>query len=237
MSFKTLPFERVQEKYRLKRLIELLPSNLNNSSCVLEVGPGISPVFSHINSNVTIDVIEPLQEFYRENLDLSQGARNVRVWNQTIEQFINNNAKKKFDLAILSSVLHELEDPRNVLLQLYNLLKADGQLVVIVPNNQSIHRLISKIKNSKHNLNELTKTEIRMQQTISFSPDSLTQLLTEVGFNTVSTITSFIKPLPHQDMENAVNSGIIRIEHLDLLFDISQLLDGYGSEIFGVAKK
>ena len=143
----------------------------------------------------------------------------------------------KFDLAILSSVLHELEDPRNVLLQLYNLLKADGQLVVIVPNNQSIHRLISKIKNSKHNLNELTKTEIRMQQTISFSPDSLTQLLTEVGFNTVSTITSFIKPLPHQDMENAVNSGIIRIEHLDLLFDISQLLDGYGSEIFGVAKK
>jgi hypothetical protein len=38
-------------------------------------------------------------------------------------------------------------------------------------------------------------------------------------------------------MTNAVNSGVIKSKDLDFLYDISSLLDGYGSEIFGVASK
>jgi SAM-dependent methyltransferase len=236
-DFKNLSFERIQESYRLKRLIELIPSNLNESSHVLEVGPGINPVFLHIQSEVNFDVIEPIKEFYHKNLDLIQNPKIVKIWNQTIEEFINENAQKKFDLVILSSVLHELENSKTVLLQLYNLIKKNGHVIIVVPNNKSVHRLISNDKNSHNDLNQLTNTEIQMQQTTSFSPKSLKQLLTESGFNDISVVTSFIKPMPHQSMENAMHSGAITMQHLDFLYDISQLLEGYGSEIFGVATK
>jgi SAM-dependent methyltransferase len=236
-DFKALPFERIQEKYRLKRLVELLPKNLSSLSYVLEVGPGINPAFLHITGKATIDVLEPINELYIQNLALSKSMKNVKVWNQTAEKFIYENSEKKYDLVILSSVLHELESPKEVIVQIYNLLRSEGMLIIIVPNNQSVHRLISKEKNANVKLTELTSTEILMQQTSSFSPESLLNLLNLAGFSRINVITSFVKPLPHQGMTNAVNSGVIKSNNLDFLYDISSLLDGYGSEIFGVASK
>jgi SAM-dependent methyltransferase len=236
-DFKMLPFERIQEKYRLKRLVELLPKNLSSLSYVLEVGPGINPAFLHITGEATIDVLEPINELYIQNLALSKSMKKVKVWNQTAEKFIYESSEKKYDLVILSSVLHELESPKEVIVQIYNLLRSDGMLIIIVPNNQSVHRLISKEKNANVKLTELTSTEILMQQTSSFSPESLINLLNLVGFSRINVLTSFVKPLPHQGMTNAVNSGVIKSKDLDFLYDISSLLDGYGSEIFGVASK
>jgi SAM-dependent methyltransferase len=207
-DFKMLPFERIQEKYRLKRLVELLPKNLSSLSYVLEVGPGINPAFLHITGEATIDVLEPINELYIQNLALSKSMKKVKVWNQTAEKFIYESSEKKYDLVILSSVLHELESPKEVIVQIYNLLRSDGMLIIIVPNNQSVHRLISLIN-----------------------------LLNLVGFSRINVLTSFVKPLPHQGMTNAVNSGVIKSKDLDFLYDISSLLDGYGSEIFGVASK
>jgi hypothetical protein len=138
---------------------------------------------------------------------------------------------------ILSSVLHEIPKPEIILDKIYNILEVGGLFFVVVPNNQSVHRLVGEKIGITKSLDELTETERTMQQFSSYSPILLKNQLENHGFKVVEIATNFIKPLPHAGMQEAIDNSLISDDDLEFLYRISGLMPEFGSEIFGIAVK
>ena len=235
--FNQLPFERTQEKFRKRKILDLLSHHKADGGNLLEVGPGFNPLFPVLKTFKSSVVLEPIFEIYNQLTNSYKQNSKLKIVNSALEKYISENPNKKFDTVILSSVLHEIPNPDFILKLIHGILEVGGILFVVVPNNQSLHRLIGERMGIINSLTELTKTEKLMQQTSSFSPQRLTNQLESHGFKIKEVITSFIKPLPHAKMQKAMDDSLLSEEDLEFLYKISVFMPDFGSEIFGVAVK
>jgi hypothetical protein len=235
-KYQNLGFETVQERYRFKRLAELLNDlkDLQDFHNILEIGPGSNSVHTAFTEFESYIILEPISLFF-DSIDIENPK--VIVKNETIESFLQDNPESKFDLVVLSSVLHELENPKQFLLDLANRITLTTKIVVVVPNNISLHRIIGDFEGFEKSGPHLTETERRMQQVVSFSTDSLGEFAADAGFKVARVFTSFVKPLPHSKMNDLQQSGSLSDSDLDYLYSISNLFNPYGSEIFAVLEK
>jgi hypothetical protein len=235
-KYQNLGFETVQERYRFKRLRELLVQlkDLQNFQNILEIGPGSNSAYSIFTEFDSYTILEPISLFF-ESLDIQNPK--VIVKNETIESYLRANPKSKFDLVILSSVLHELENPKLFLLELANRISLTTKIVIVVPNNTSLHRVIGEFEGFEKSGPFLTETERRMQQVLSFSTDSFAKFAADTGFKVAHIFTSFVKPLPHFKMNALQQGGSLTDSDLDFLYSISEIFNPYGSEIFAVLEK
>lgn len=237
IQFNQLPFERIQEKFRKRKILDLIDRHNVEVGKLLEVGPGINPLFPFLGKFDYTVALEPINEIYRWLLESHNNKSNVEIVNSDLEKFIAHNNKDRFDMVILSSVLHEIPNPEIILEKIYDILKVGGLFFVVVPNNQSVHRLVGEKIGITKSLNELTETERTLQQYSSYSPKILTNQLENHGFKVIEIATCFIKPLPHAGMQEAIDSSLISDDDLEFLYRISSLLPDFGSEIFGIAAK
>ena len=235
--FNQLPFERTQERFRKRKILELLSHHKHNVGKLLEVGPGLNPLFPMVKTSESGVVLEPISDIHDQLKQLYNKDSKFKILNCRLEEYITENPKDKFDTVILSSVLHEIPNPEIMLKLIYKILEVEGTLFVVVPNNQSLHRLIGEKMGKLKSLTELTDTEKLMQQSTSYSPQHLVNQLKSQGFEIGEVITSFIKPLPHAKMQEALEGSLISEDDLNFLYKISSLLPDFGSEIFGVAIK
>jgi len=237
-NFHTLPFERTQELYRKRKILEIARNTHHKIGDLLEVGPGLMPLFPELTEVKKVVLLEPLRPIYKDLLFKFQNHENVSIFPCLLKD-LRSELKPgfKFNTVILSSVLHELDEPSLALELIHSSLQKSGKLFIVVPNNQSIHRLVGERMGIVSKLDELSGTEVLMQQTQSFSPKTLRSLLASSGFEQIEISTNFIKPLPHRQMQIALQKGIINNEELDFLYSLSEFLPDFGSEIFAVATK
>ncbi len=235
-QYRKLPFESVQEKYRIKRLLEVLNrlKQSQNFSNILEVGPGVNPVFEQFASFNSYTIIEPIK-YFSELLEVKNSK--IVVINQTLEDFLDSDRDLKFDLVILSSVLHETVNPDLILKKLVQATTQYSKIVVVLPNNISLHRIIGEFAGIQKAGPYLTDTERRMQQGISYSTDTFTLAAQKAGLKVLEIFTSFIKPFPHFKMHELQLSGEISDSDFESLYSLSKLLQPYGSEIFAILGK
>ncbi len=232
-----LPFERTQEKFRKRKILDLLSHHKADVGNLLEVGPGFNPLFPVLKTLKSSIVLEPIFEICNQLTNSYIQTSRLKIINSGLEEYISENPNKKFDTVILSSVLHEIPNPEFILKLIHRILEVGGILFVVVPNNQSLHRLIGEKMGVINSLTELTKTEKLMQQSSSYSPQHLANQLESHGFKIKEVITSFIKPLPHATMQKAIDDSLFSEEELEFFYKMSALLPDFGSEIFGVAVK
>jgi 2-polyprenyl-3-methyl-5-hydroxy-6-metoxy-1,4-benzoquinol methylase len=236
-QFNRLPFERTQEKFRKRKILELISRHKAEEGKLLEVGPGLNPLFPSLDTFDYRTTLEPITEIYQW-LTSSHGQKpKLQIINSDLEKFISSNAEERFDTIILSSVLHEIPNPEVALKMIYSTLKVGGHLFVVVPNNQSVHRLTGERIGIAKSLNYLTETERIMQQFSSYSPQALADQIEKHGFRIKEIVTNFIKPLHHAAMQEAIDKSLLSEEDLEFLYKLSELMPGFGSEIFGVATK
>ena len=236
-EFQKLPFERIQEKFRRRRLLHLLKSyNIPEAKRVLEVGPGFRSLFLDSSSQGTVTILEPIKALADE-IESAFGSRNVVVLNQTLEKFGESVEDNQFNVIIMSSNLHEVNDDKKALKIAYRILEKDGLIFIVVPNNKSIHRLIGVDMELLMSQESLTKTEIIMQQKRNYSPHSLSQKLVKTGFMIDQVFTSFVKPLTHLQMQTGLENTQITEDMLEQLYNLSEIFNPYASEIFIVGKK
>ena len=234
-----LPFEKTFEIYRHKKIIELLASiNIEKSKSLLEIGPGPNPIFNNLKKFEIVHALEPIRDFYHLNIDLFSEKRSVKFFNLTLEEFYESNDKSAgYDLILLSSVLHEMPNYTRALEQCFSMLNHGGKIVIVVPNNRSLHRLIGEQKGVHPTGESLTKTEITMQQSASFSTQSLQVELEKTGFKTLTINTEFIKIFPHKMMQDLLDKKILNEKILDFFSETSSLLPEHGAEIFYTGTK
>ncbi len=205
---------------------------------ILEIGPGLNPIFSNLTEYEIVHVLEPIESLYLLNKKKIKNKPSIYIFNSTLEEFLNNSNKcSTYDLIVLSSVLHEIPAYRQALEECHSLLTKNGKIIIVVPNNKSLHRLIGA-QNGLHPIGEkLTKTELTMQQIMSFSPESLEFELKEFGFETVLIKTEFIKIFPHAVMQELFNQSTLNEEILNFFSISSPFLPNLGAEIFYLGKK
>jgi SAM-dependent methyltransferase len=195
-------------------------------------------IIDHMTVHRAVSVFKILDINQQKDIIKELPARKTaKILNEDLDTFCKSVLTPKFDLVILSSVLHELLNPLQELSKIKSLLKSNGLLFIVTPNNQSIHRLLGVFLGILDNTSSLTSTEIKMQQYNNFSVSSLGDLLNELNFTIDLGITSFLKPHTHAQMQAWVDEGVLTKTKLESLYELSGIFEPYNSEIFVLARK
>ena len=233
-QYSALPFEAIQLKYRralvLREIKRIAPKRL------LEIGCGELPLFTHLSDDIEITVLEPAAEFASNACQLSKGRNRVNIVQSYVEEF--NPVKTDFDMIVLSSVLHEVNDPAAMLASVLRLCGPSTVLHVVVPNARSLHRLLAVAMGLIPEPGVQSDTQRTMQQRATiYDADSLRGELAQAGFEIAECGSLFVKPFTHAQMQRLVDEGFMTPTMLDGLDKLMNWLPEFGSEIWANARK
>jgi hypothetical protein len=234
-DYEALPFESIQLRYRRRKVLEVL-ARLKPAS-VLEVGCGLLPLFLDYDLPGTMHVVEPAARFHANALDKAKGRNNVSVHLGTLQKVAPTLAAQSFDCIVISSLLHEISEPGELLAAALALSSTTTTLHVNVPNAGSFHRLLALEMGLIASTHELSSTQKRMQQSSTYDVDSLSALLDRAGFNVVESGSFLLKPFTHAQMAALQEQGILTDLMLDGLYAMTRHLPGMGSEIYVNARR
>ncbi|OBK96475.1 hypothetical protein A5645_08520 [Mycobacterium asiaticum] len=204
---------------------------------LLEVGCGLRPLFTDLDPGIDVTVIEPSADFASNARELAAGHQTSKVVEATLEQAPVDLRQGGFDLIVLSSLLHEVDEPQQLLLALHPHCHIDTVVHINVPNAHSIHRLLAVEMGLLDDPFELSSTQKHMQQRSTLDLSGLAELLGEQGFEVQSSGSYFVKPFTHAQMQDLCDAGFLTEAHLEGLFRLSRRMPEFGSEIYINAKR
>jgi SAM-dependent methyltransferase len=226
-DYAELPFERIAETFRRRRIISDIERR-DGIRRILEVGCGYKSIFSDLDNTYGGTIVEPVSAFLERQRSL-QGRCGLFL--STLEN-LDPLVFESHDCVLLSSILHEVENPVALLRHSLKFLRKDGFVICVVPNGLSIHRFIGQQKGIIDDLTSVSDTQKKMQQRAAvFTPSSLRDLVTSAGVSVVEHSTFFPKLLSHAQMQHSYDQGLLTDEFLEILDRLSEECDPSGSEI------
>jgi SAM-dependent methyltransferase len=237
-DFDALPFERIMETFRVKKIKEIASTiQLSDVRQILEIGPGYNSLADTLWQNSQWTLLEPSKDLFALNVKKFESRTNVQILNHSLEEYLATLGENRFEMVLLSSVLHELDSPIEALRQIHHCLPVGSKMLIVVPNNQSVHRQFGVTLDILKDTNSQTSTEKLMQQKANYSISSLDELLVLAGFKSVYTCTSFVKPHTHKQMQEWVDSKRLSSDDLDHLYNLSFAFHPFNAEIFMMVEK
>lgn len=218
-----------QMKFRRRKVLEIINSTKHDN--ILEIGCGLDSIGKYIDNYEKIYIVEPIQRFCKKaEMDLQND--NIKIINGLFEEKAHLLMNQKYDMIIVSSLLHELEDPRGFLLLLKNICQKDTLVHVNVPNKLSIHRILAFESGIIGSTNDLSGRNVLLQQNKVYDIDTISKLISEVGGVIRDKGTYFIKPFSHSQMEKCIEMSIINENILEGFYNIASYFPENGSEIY-----
>jgi 2-polyprenyl-3-methyl-5-hydroxy-6-metoxy-1,4-benzoquinol methylase len=233
-DYASLPFEQTQAAFRRRRIIEHLERF--RPARILEVGCGEEPLFLHYQACEALHVVEPAARFHEHAEQLARGRAGVQVHLGTLEALAGSLASVGFDCIVLGSVLHEAQDPAALLNAVHTLCGASTTVHVYVPNARSLHRLLALEMGLIADIHEVSATQQRMQQSVTYDAELLTKALRKAGFTVEETGSFFIKPFTHAQMAGLQAGGMLDARMLEGLYGLGRHLPEHGSELYAIAR-
>ena len=117
--------------------------------------------------------------------------------------------EQKFDTIIMSHVLEHIEYPVNVLTKFKKWLTPGGILIVVVPNAQSIHRIVAVKMGILKTAYELNVRDQALGHYRVYDTESLNRDISAAGFTVGSSGGSFLKPLSNTQIEKSWSTEMI----------------------------
>jgi SAM-dependent methyltransferase len=122
----------------------------------------------------------------------AKSVHHIETFHGTVDAFLATGTKAEFDLVTLLNVLEHLKDPSAVLLQLRQLLRNDGILVVGVPDAR-LHTALGEARRRLGFKDPFWMDTVRHplvgidppHHLTSFEPRTISQLLARCGFELV----------------------------------------------------
>lgn len=222
-------FEAVQARYRKRLLIELLERLQPRS--VLEVGCGLQSLARDWRRAERFVVVEPGPGFAHQARCDTAGRPDVEVIEATVEAAAGR-LQSPFDLILVSSLLHEVTDCAAILHAVGRLADPDTVVHVNVPNARSFHRLLAQEMGLIEDVAQLSDLQLMLQQSRTFTLDTLQALVSECGFTVFESGSYFVKPFTHAQMRRMQEDGLLTDLMLDGLWNMTRHMPGLGSEIF-----
>jgi hypothetical protein len=214
-------------KSRIKNLKESLgyfvPEN------VLEIGIGTNSFFEHLCFRDTWTIVEPNPRFINHLVNLNK----VRVYNVKFEDF-NAIDYQSYDLIIISSLLHIIENLDLFFLKLQEVINDNTLVYINVPNSNSIHRLLATRMGIIKNTKSFSENDKKYNNKRVFDMLELTNTLEKYFVITHAKKGSyFLKFLANNQLKEMLHAGIIKSDYLDQLHYLDGISDLHvGAEIY-----
>lgn len=232
------PCEQYQVKYRRDKVISLIKKYRHES--ILEIGCGLEPLFMHFNDYKKMIIVEPAKGFIAEAKKKAE-VKQDRIFfiNGFLEESVSQvkEIDNGLDYIILSSLLHEVEDPEGLLKSVYEICGEQTVVHINVPNANSIHRLLAKEMGIIEDVHELSELQIEMQRHKVFDLGQLCELVDLCGFQVIGQGTYFPKLFSARQMEKMLKAGIVDGKIFDGLNKMIKYVPEFGSELYVQVKK
>ncbi len=230
-----LPFEKIQVEFRRKKVLEQIMKYKHDR--MLEVGCGLEPLFTYFDDFSEMTIVEPSSEFVNKAHKMidekyTKGDFSVEIIQGFFEEKCAQISNKQYDVIIISSLLHELENPKRILDATYGLCADNTVVHINVPNAKSLHRYLAVEMGLIDSVYEKSAQQIKLNQHTTFDLESLIMLIEECGFSVIEKGSYFPKLFTHAQMQKLVDEKIINGEMLEGMYKMSKYLGEYGSEIF-----
>lgn len=221
-------FEKVLVQYRRKKVLEVLEQYKPKN--ILEIGCGVDTIANYYTTFDAFTIIEPSQEF------ASKAVKNqndkIKVYVDFIENQIEELKHKNFDCILLSSLLHEVENPHAFFEQIVELCNQNTILHINVPNSNSFHLLWAYQSGLLDKIGELTESAKSFQRHTAFSLEKLESFVGNYPLHIIDKGSYFIKPFNHKKMQQLLDQNIIDTKLLDGLYYMTQYMPDLGAEIY-----
>lgn len=227
-------FGQFQTYYRRKKILELI-SGLD-TTCVLEIGCGLHPLYEEyrnlgLKKYDTYVVSEPCKEFFNQ-INTIETNKHVIKLNHTLQECVETLKEFHFSLILCSSLLHEIEQPEELLNNISSLCDKDTVVHINVPNAYSLHRLIAKEMGLISSVFDISERQTLLQQKSVFDLQTLTDLVVKHGFQIMKSGSYFPKLFTHSQMQKCLDTHIFNEDFLEGMYQMEKYLPQYGSEIF-----
>lgn len=176
---------------------------------ILEVGCGFEPLFQHIEKYDFFVVIDPVKHFIESAKKLGKTKNNIKFINAEIENAFDDLKEYKFDIILVSSLLHEVKNPGGIMEVLYRICTKETICYIDVPNVYSFHRMLGVAMGKLKNINCFTDMDYRFGRNHHFNKESLSKFVSSYGFKVLKNWTYFIKPFSSEQMAQMLKYNII----------------------------
>ena len=128
-----------EQKYNEAAIKAILPYLKGENILELGCGEGIwtDVLIKIYRKVVVVDASEYLLKHLKEKL-----GNAVECYNSLIEEF---ETDKNVDTILAAHILEDVEDPVKVLAKATTWLSKNGQIIIVVPNALSLHRIIGRL--------------------------------------------------------------------------------------------
>ena len=230
-------FEEYEVKFRRKKILKVISQNgLRN---ILEIGCGKEPLFKYLDEYDSYILVEPSKSFFDNAL-----AENEKFEGREKRHFINDffaandeTQGHKYDCVICSSLLHELEDPEELLASIRKVCSDNTLVHINVPNADSFHRVLAMRMGLIEDVHQFSDRNVKLQQHSVFALKDLVEIVESAGFEVVEKGGYFIKPFTHGQMLSMINNGIIDEKTLEGLDEMYKDIPELSAEIYVNVKK
>ncbi len=229
------PFEDTMVSIRKKTVIE--QCNKYPHANILEIGCGVKPFFLDFPDFENMVIAEPGESFVQVARELAEelpNGKNIKIVQGFLEDCVGEIKALgvEFDFIILSSVLHELDNPQKMLQAIKELCSSKTVVHINVPNANSVHRLIAKELGMIKDVHEQSAQMQKMQRRRTYDKNLLHAEVTKAGFKVRDAGSYFIKPFTHGQMQQCLDKGIINDEVLLGLEKLIKYMPEYGAGIY-----
>jgi SAM-dependent methyltransferase len=201
---------------------------------ILEVGCGLEPLFPLVDNFSSYTVVDPVESFIENARKVASGDKRMQFHVGCLED-VSCELFGDLDFIVVSSLLHEVEDPIALLRSISNCCTKNTTIHFNVPNMFSFHRLLAVEMGLQETTFEQSELERKFQRTSQFDKQSFLRILRDNGFNPLNFGTYFIKPFSNSQMSKLIRSKILPPELVLGLSKLTQYLPEMGVEMFADA--
>lgn len=178
-----------------KYFVDWLLRQINESDKILELGYGDGVITEALLRNgYNITVLEGAASLVSK---AKQILPSLHCIHGLFEEY---SAQSQYDIILASHVLEHLDNPVELLCRMSAWIKPQGRLIVVVPNQSSLHRQLAVIMGLQPQLDTLSKRDIVVGHKRVYSFESLEHDLHCASYNVLDRAGFFLKPLPNSMM-------------------------------------
>lgn len=175
-----------------------------------------------------VDIVEISSKNIESVKNRLKSKSNCSYFNCAIEDY---QTDEKYDAVTLSFLLEHVTDPVAVLRHVRNFLKENGQIVITVPNDESLNRRIGLKMGLLKNISELAQRGVDKGHRRGYTLETLRAHLKSSGLKEKEIIGVLLKPLSSAQMQHWSQAII------NALLEVAEDMPEYASVLFCVAKR
>ncbi|WP_321348197.1 class I SAM-dependent methyltransferase [Halopseudomonas oceani] len=172
-----------------------IAGHLQGAESVLELGYG---------DGITLSRLSPLVPSYRVIEGAKSLAERVRREHPKVEVlhqlFEEHQSAQPYDRVLALHVLEHVDDPVSLLRHMANWMGPDSEMIVVVPNSESLHRRLAVLMGLQPELDTLSARDKVVGHQRVYDLAGLIADLEAGGFEVIESKGFFLKTLPNSMM-------------------------------------